>query len=438
MRKILRLARREYSAAVRTKGFIIGLVLAPILMSGGFIAFKISEANVDISDKKLVVIDHSGVIADAILAASKARDKNEVFDKDSGKKVKPAYPVEVIAPDTDEPLKQRLGLSDRIRKGELHAFLEIGAAVVHPSDDPPNARISYYSKNAMVDDLRGWVGYPINSTLRKLRLTDAGIEDGQIRDLFNWIRVDGLGLVTRDAETGVVKDAKRSGGMEAVGVPIFLMMLMYMMILMGSTPLLSSVVEEKTQRIAEVLLGSIKPFGFMIGKIMGGVGMALTASSVYIFGAIISVIYMDLLDTVPYNLLPWFFTYLILALFMYGSIFTAIGSACNDMKDVQALAMPAMMPIIFAMILIGPVIKQPTSSFAMWISLIPPFTPLLMTLRMGIPGGVPLWQPIAGVILVLATTIATVWAGGRIFRVGILMQGASPKLRTMIKWAIRG
>ena len=438
MRKILRLARREYSAAVRTKGFIIGLVLAPILMSGGFIAFKISEAKVDTSDKKLVVIDHSGVIADAIMAASKTRDTNEVYDKDSGKKVKPSYPVDIIAPDTGDPLKQRLELSDMIRNNEIHAFLEIGASVVHPSDDPQNAGISYHAKNAMIDELRGWVGYPINSTLRKLRLSDAGIEDGQVKDLFNWIRVDGLGLVTRDEETGEVKDAKRSGGMEAIGVPIFLMMLMYMMIIMGSQPLLSSVVEEKTQRIAEVMLGSINPFGFMIGKVMGGVGMALTASSVYLVGGIISVIYMDLLDTVPYNLLPWFFTFLILAMFMYGSIFTAIGSACNDMKDVQALALPAMMPIIFAMFLIGPVMKAPTGSFATWVSLMPPFTPLLMTFRMGIPGGVPLWQPIAGVGLVLATTIGAVWTGGRIFRVGILMQGTTPKLRTMLRWAIRG
>ena len=446
MRKIIRLARREYMAAVKTKGFIIGLILAPILMSGGFIVLKLSESRVDTTDKKMAVIDHTGLIAEAIIEASKARSENDIYDRKTGKKTGPASLIEIVTPNFDNLRQQRLELSDRIRKGDLYAFVEIGKDVVHPAGHPPGPpagppqppRIAYHSENSALDELRRWVAWPINNQLRKLRLADAGIEESQVKDLFTWVPVEGLGLASLDEATGNVKDAERSKGVEAIGIPIFMIMLIYMMLIMGAQPLMNSVMEEKNQRIAEVLLGSIQPFEFMMGKLLGGVGVALTASSVYIVGGIVSVKYMGLVDSIPYGLIPWYFGYLILALFMYGSIFAALGSACSDSKDVQSLALPAMLPLIFCMFLLGPVLKEPMSDFSTWVSLFPLFTPLIMLFRQSTPGGVPLWQPCVGIVNILALAIVSVWAGGRIFRIGILMQGASPKLRNIIRWVIRG
>jgi len=276
------MARREYKAAVKTKGFIIGLILAPVFMGGGLIAFAVFKDRVDTTDKTVAVVDRSGVVAEALLEAAELRNSKEIHDEETGKKIKPAYFIEVVAPDETDPQAQRLRLSDRVRRGELHAFLEIGPEVVHPGEDAEASRIAYHARNAAMDDVRRWMGWPINNQLRKLRLADAGIDESQVKDLFFWADVEGLGLVSVDEASGTIQDARRASEVEAIIVPIVIMMLMMMMVMMSVPGMLHSVMEEKTQRIAEVLLGSIKPFEFMMGKLLAGIAVSLTSSAVYL------------------------------------------------------------------------------------------------------------------------------------------------------------
>jgi len=438
MRKILRLIRREYKASVKTKGFIIGLILAPIFMGGGLIVFALLKDRVDTTDKTMAVIDRSGMVAQVLVEAAENRRKTEVYDEKTGKKVKPEYIFEIVEPDEEDPEAQRLKLSDRVRNGELHAFIEIGPDVVHPKEDRATVRIAYHAKNAAMDDLRGWLNWPINNYLRKLRLADAGIDESSVKDLFHWMDVDALGLVSVDKETGEVKGAERANKVEAILIPIALMMLMFLMVMMGVPGLLQSVMEEKTQRIAEVLLGSIKPFEFMMGKVLSGVAIALTSSAVYFIGGILVVRHMGYERYIPYHMLPWFFAYMLMAIIMFGAMAAALGSTCSEAKDAQSLTFPMMLPMLIPMFVYFPVVKEPMSSFATWMSLIPPFTPTLMLLRQTTPAGIPFWQPCVGMLGVLLFTVLFVWAGGRIFRVAILMQGTPPKLKNIIRWAIRG
>ena len=103
MRKILRLVRREYMASVKTKGFIIGLILAPVFMSGGLIVFALLKDRVDTTDKKMAVIDRSGMVAQVLVEAGDNRGKTEVYDEKTGKKVKPNYIFEIVEPDEEDP-----------------------------------------------------------------------------------------------------------------------------------------------------------------------------------------------------------------------------------------------------------------------------------------------------------------------------------------------
>lgn len=438
MRKILRLARREYLASVKTKGFIIGLVLMPVIMGGSGIAMYLFRNQVDTTDKKIVVIDHSGVVANMLIQTAADRNKNHTFDKETGKKIRPAYIFESVPPDQNNPLEQRLELSNLIRDGELHAFLEIGPNVVTPETDRDSARISYHSKNAALDNIRGWINNPINTHLRTLRMQAAGVEQEQVQDILTWLQIDPLGLVSVDSETGEVKKARRSNEGEAIGVPIVMFMLMFMMVMMGAMPLLSSIMEEKNQRIAEVLLGCLKPVEFMAGKVLGGLAVSLTGSGFYVLCGIFLLNKLGLTAFIPYSILPWFFTFMFLNIIMVGSMLAALGSACNDAKDAQNLTFPAMLPIMIPMFLLMPILQEPSSSFATGLSLFPPFTPMLMLLRICTPMGVPAWQPWVGLSGVLLFTLLSVWAGGRIFRVGILMQGKPPKISHILRWAIRG
>jgi len=437
MHRALRLARREFVASTRTKGFIIGLLIAPIVMSGSMIAMKLTEGHVDTRDRRVAVIDRSQRLMPSILADAAARNEREVRDAESGEKLKPAYLFEEVSAEPDRGA-QHLALSERVRDGELAAFLDIGADVMAPGPETGGGRITYHGKGAALDELRRWIEYVVNPHLRRLRLIQAGVDPSTVNDLLDWLPIQAMGLVDVDADTGQIQEARRDHAGEAVAVPIIACLLMILMMLMGAMPLLNSVMEEKTQRIAEVLLASMRPFDFMMGKVLGGLAVSLTATAFYALVGTAAVVHMGWADLVPVELLPWFTAYMVLAILMLGAGLAALGAACSDAKDAQNLGLPGVLPIIVPMFLLGPVMKEPNSTLAFWASLVPPLSPLLMTMRLAHPEGVPSWQPWLALVGVAAFAVLTVFAGGRIFRIAILTQGQTPRLGNLVRWAIRG
>jgi ABC-2 type transport system permease protein len=438
MRKILILARREYRTAVRTRGFIIGLIIAPVFMGGSLIVFAIFQDRVDVTDKNIVVIDRSGVIAESVKQAAEFRNEHEIYDTVKNEKTRPAYNIIIMEPDTADPSGQKLELSERVRDKTYHAFVDIGPDVIHPGDDPDGYRILYYSENAAIDEVRDWISWPINNRLRELRVADLNVRQEAVRDLFFWININGMGLIKVDRKTGDVVEARESNVGETIIVPYVMILLLFIMVMMSAVPLLSSVMEEKLERIAEVLLGTITPFQLMMGKILGSISVSLTASSVYIIAGIITATQMDVRHLVPYNVLPWFFAYLILDIVMIGSMMAALGSACNDSKDAQSLQFPAMLPVILPLFLMMPVLIEPLSPLSTGLSLFPPFTPALMLIRQVSPVTIPLWQPVVGLAGMAIFTLFTVWVAGRIFRTCILLQGQKPKLARLVRYAVKG
>ncbi|NQV14342.1 ABC transporter permease [bacterium] len=432
MYKILRLALREYLAAVKTKGFIIGLVMLPVFMSGSMIAMALLKDHVDIRERHIVVIDETDQFIEILKQAAEERNTTEIFDEESGAQIQPVYRVE-FAERTEDLTKQLGALSDRVRAGEIHAFLHIGASVIHPQENQDLAKVNYYGESAALDDVRGWFRWPINNHLRQLRLSEAEIDEALIPDLFSWADIDARGLLSVDEEGNIV-DAEVSNEVRAIAIPIVMVMLMFMMSMMGAMPQLSAVMEEKTQRIVEVILGSITAFQFMLGKILGGLAVALTSTFVYVGGGVLFMQWRGFESYIPYDILPWFFVNLVLLLFMLGALMTSLGSVANDAKDAQSLSFPAMFPMMIPMFVLFPVLKEPLSSFSTILSLIPPFTPMVMILRLSTPVTIPAWQPWIGLLGVILFTLMVVWGGSRIFRTAILMQGVPLKFSNIMRW----
>ena len=248
------------------------------------------------------------------------------------------------------------------------------------------------------------------------------------------VPVESKGLARLDPKTGEIEDASEQSKVASFLVPFVLLMLMFMVVLMGATPLMQGVVEEKMQRIAEVLLGSVSPFGLMMGKLLGMAAVSLTITGVYLGGAYWAALHYGFAEHVPPALLLWFVLFQGLAALMYGSLFIAIGAACSDMKETQNLLWPVMLLACLPMFMLVNVIQEPNGPAATGLSFFPFSTPMLMVARLAIPPGVPWWQPIVGVLVVLATTLICVWAAGRIFRVGILMQGKGAQLGDLLRW----
>ena len=437
MRKILKVARREYLATVRTKGFIVGLVLAPVLMSGSLIVMAVFRDRTDPRDRKIAVVDRSGVVADALVRAAAERNARDTVAA-PGRPRQAAYLIEIVRPTDRDPMLQRLLLSDRVRAKELHAFVEVGAHALHPSRDTTERHLSYHSQNAALDETRGWIAGEVSNALRRERLLEAGIDTTRVPDLFASFGGTPLGLFTRDPATGQITDAPKRDERAAVFPPMAIMLLMFMMLMWGAMPQLNSTMQEKSQRIAEVVLGSVRPFEFMAGKLLGGVAIALTASAVYVGVGLYALTVLGLSGLMPLSIVAWFLVYMLLAVAMYGALFAALGATCNDPIEAQSVSFLGMLPMIIPTFLLLPVVMQPNGAFATGMSLVPLWTPMLMLMRLATPGGVPMWQPWVALLGMVATTLLFVWAGGRVFRVAILMQGTPPKIQNLVRWAFRG
>ena len=438
MNRTLRLARREYAAQVRTKGFLIGLALAPLLACGGLIVFILMKDRVDVDDQVLAVVDRSGLIGEHLVEQARLRNEADIFDEESGKQVKPAFVIKLEEPHNESPESQRLELSDRVRARELYAFLEISDGVLHPEEEGTTARFAYHSDSPLSEDMKRWLWRPLNSRLHELRAAESGFDLDEVKRITGSIGVESLGLVSVDEVTGEVTDARHTNEAEAVFIPMGMMMLLFIMIMFGAMPLLGSTLEEKTRKISEILLGSVPPSVLMAGKLIGGVAVSLTSLTFYVVVGFLVTRYTGVSDMIPFHLFPWLVTFLLAAIVMFGALIAAVGAACNDQSETQSLMPFVMIPVAIPMFVWFPVVKEPLGDFATWLSLFPPFTPVLMLLRMSTPAGVPAWQPWVGLVGVLCAAVFCVWAGGRIFRVGILMQGQAPRIDTLVRWVFRG
>jgi ABC-2 type transport system permease protein len=438
MRKVWTLFKREYRASVRTKSFIIGLVLVPIMMGGGFAAMIIMEKNKDTDDKHFVIIDHSGLMTGPMNEALEKRNSEEIFNTNTGEKIDATYVVEFMEYDSRDPEGQRLALSQRVESQELHAFIEIGPDIMYPVGEEQEAYIKYYSQHSFNDDIRYWFRNVINNRVQEMRAAELNLDESQAENLMWWIDVEGMGLATVDKKTGEQQDAEKTNELTTFFVPYVLLMLMFMLVMMSAIPQLSSVMEEKNEKIAEVLLGTITPFQFMMGKVMGGIGVSLTTAAIYVVAGVITMNYMGVESLIPVDVLPWFFIFTILFVLMVGSGMAALGATCNDNKDAQSLTFPGILPAIIPMFLIIPVIADPTGPLATTIALMPPFTPTVMVVRMASSVTIPMWQPVVGLMGVILYTTFTVWIGARVFRTAILIQGQKPTFATLYKYAFKG
>jgi ABC-2 type transport system permease protein len=436
--KIWTLFKREYRASVRTKSFIISVLLVPIMMGGGFLAMIIMEKNKDTDDKHFVVIDYSGLMEAPLKKALDIRNNEEIFHARTGEKIDAAYIVEFMEPNEQDLDGQRLALSDRVEKQELHAFIEIGPDILHPAGEGKEAYLKYYSQHSFNDQIRYWFQNVVNNNLREMRAAELNLDETQARDLLWWIDVEGMGLVSVDKKTGEQVDAERTNELQTFLVPYVLLILMFMLVMMSAIPQLSSVMEEKSEKIAEVLLGTITPFQFMMGKVMGGIGVSLTVAAIYVGAGVFTLNYLGMQSLIPVEVLPWFFVFTVLFILMVGSGMAALGATCNDNKDAQSLTFPGILPAIIPMFVIAPIIADPTGPLATTMAFIPPFTPTIMVMRMASSVTIPMWQPVVGLIGVILYTLLTIWIGARIFRTAILIQGQKPTLATLYKYAFKG
>ncbi|MBZ5632690.1 MAG: ABC transporter permease [Acidobacteriia bacterium] len=437
MRRVLLIAKRDYLQTVLSKAYIIGLVLVPILIGASFLATSLAFRG-NAKDQHVAIIDRTGVAASAVIQAAEETSRRAVAKAPGGLNVMPHIVFEQVQPEADQTA-QLLSLSDRIRRGELVLVLDISAGALAPGkEDPPVDLVRIYSNSSGVDQVGIAMQSAVNDGLRRVRLSQLGIDPARFPDILRDVPVVSMALVTKDPVSGQIGGAEKRNPLQAVLVPVFLTILLLMVVLLGAAPHLGAVAEDKMQRVFEMLLCSASSFELMMGKVVASLGTSLTSSIFYILGGLAALAGMALFGVAPLHLLPWFFVYLIAEVAMLSAWSVALGSACNTPQDAQSLAFLLILPVMIPMLMLTPVMAQPNGVLATTMSFIPPFTPMVMLLRQSMPGGVPWWEPWVGLIGMIAFAAAVIWAAARIFRIGILSQGKAPKIRELAQWVVRG
>jgi ABC-2 type transport system permease protein len=425
MRKALTIAWSEFVTALTSKAFLLSIILVPAIMAGSVLFQRMMGKRADLEPRAFAVIDHTGAIYPMLDMTSKAWN---TAGRPAGS---PPFIASQVTPG-DKPIEQvRLELSERVEKKDLFAFVEIPAAALQ--DGARKTAIHYYSNSPSYSGLPNWLDAVINQSITAHKLSAAGVSVMLLKTLNEKTPFESLGLPRRRAD-GTVGEAEKVDRIKTMAIPIVLMTLMFTVIMSSAAPLLNSVMEEKLTRISEVMLGSVTPFELMLGKLLGSVAVSVVLSLVYMAGGLVAASYWGYASAMPVAIVGWFVIYLVLAILMFGAAFMAIGAACADLKDAQGMMTPIMLVFVLPFLVWSPVLQSPDSVFSTVVSLIPVASPMLMLLRLSIFPGPPLWQVGLSLVLTLATSMVFVWAAGKIFRTGILMQGKSATLGEMIRW----
>jgi ABC-2 type transport system permease protein len=428
MKKIFIVAQSEFATLVRSKAFIIGIILLPVVMAGSILLARATRNATDVTERTFAIIDHTGMFAPALVEA--ARTTGAQGNGEPGPKFVPVQ----IALEGRDVEDVRLELSDKVRSKELFAFVEIPSDVLEPQS---GSQVLYYSDHPSYLLLPQWLRSTTGRLVQQVRFERAGVDAALVARLTAPVRVDQLGLVARDV-SGRIAAAKQVDRARAQGVPFVFLILMFITIMSSAPQLLNTVIEEKMSRISEVLIGSVTPFQLMMGKLVGGAGVCALLAAIYVCGALGVAYYWGYADAVAPSQLAWFAFFLLMAVLLFGSIFIAVGAACTDLKDSQNLMTPVMLVMMLPMITAGSILRAPDGMVATVLSLIPTATPFLMMLRISMHPGPPAWQVALSAVFVLATVLFCVWAAGRIFRTGLLMQGKSASVSEMIRWVRQG
>jgi ABC-2 type transport system permease protein len=425
MHKISLIIKREFLTRVRKKTFIIGTILFPLLYLGlifgtGYIAEKTKE------DLKIALIDQSGLFTEDMIKSVNGSDTANAF--------------------------KLITANQEAFKAHFDSLGYDGYVVIPKSF---NWKTGADSNSFLVNTKKSFGIGAMNPFEKK------------INKIWNKIKNDSLGIdITKEAVLNKTIDLKLNNEKDKnanAGVATIIGyvsgFLMYFILLLYGSQVMMGVTEEKTSRIAEVVVSSVKPFQLMIGKIIGIGMVALTQFLIWI--ACIFIIYnvgkssgnmggatTGMVGTIQnvftsVNLpivVGCFIFYLLAGFFFYSSLYAAIGSAINeDMREAQSLSFPITMLIIFSIALMTPAIANPSSPVAVWASIIPFSSPIVMMARIpfGVPNTVPWWQLGLSMALLVAGFMFTTWFAARIYRTGILMYGKKPSWKEMIKWAFR-
>jgi ABC-2 type transport system permease protein len=410
--KLQAVVRREYLERVRSKAFIIGTILGPILM-GLIMVLPVLIMGRGGKLLRVAVLDAGGVLQEEVEETLREarRDGAPRFDVQA--------PGEGTIPEREETLRKA------VLDGKLDGFLLL------PEDAVEASTARYYGRTVSNQRDLSMMRWIVRDLLVAHRLAGAGLDPDRVKEL------------TRDMEWRTLR-LSEEGEREEEGLGILLaivlLMILYTSILMWGQVVMGGVIEEKSSRVIEVVASGVPPTQLLAGKLLGVGAAGLTQFLVWS----LSLLGISLATAGPVAaglpmpeirplVLVSFVVFFILGYAFYASLYAAIGAAVNTMQEAQNFIFPVIIPLILGLVCFPVVLESPDGPLAVVLSLVPFLTPLLMFLRIVVLTP-PWWQIALSLVLMGAAIWGVLWLSGRIYRVGILMYGKKPTFPELVRW----
>ncbi len=451
MKKIWQVALREFLSTIGTKSFLLGLIIPPVLIASlSLIMPMVLNDEAPRIEGELAIIDRS----DTVFEALKAYLKPEAIAKRRGaiaetiKEHTPEVlqgvasaqidgaledalgdvPLITVSPVPDETETQKAALLEEARaQGSRLALMVVDAnAVIPNAGEETLGRYELYVREKLDDRLIDEFKSAAAHVIRMARLRARQLDPEEIDALTTIGRVRPV-VVTAEGD-------KRSNQVLNTLLPMGFMGLLIAAVMTGGAYLLTSTIEEKSNRVVEVLLSAISPLQLMAGKILGQMAVGLIVLAVYGGMAVIAMTAFALLGLIELSLFFYLFIFFIIAYLTIGSFLAAIGAAANEMREAQSLQMPVIMTMMIPWMLWLPLSRDPNSTLATVLSFLPPISPMVMMLRICSSSPPPTWQVLLAIVIGAVSVVGVIWGAAKVFRVGLLLHGKAPNYRTLMRW----
>ena len=420
MRKILKIAQREFAETVKTKTFILGLVMVPFII-GGIIFFTSRISQGKSGPRPPINVAVTDLSSEIFVEA-----KNGSFYNYNKSNPDRQILIHELRAGEDPNAIENEG-RNQLRQGRLDVYAVVDKDILQGSGE-----IHVYThkpKPSNVDLLWTVENLFRNAVVnQRCKIQDISPETlSKLRD----VPIQRVEIGSADQKDRVQSEGDRAAKMM---VPFFFMYLIFMGIVGMGQHLISSVIEEKSSRVIEVLLSAVSPFQLMAGKIAGLAGIGLTVVSLWAGAAYIAARWQGLSVEITGELMLYFVVYYILGFLLFSSLLAGVGSICNTIKETQGLMMPIMMVFIIPLLAWFKLVQDPNGTLARVLSFVPPMTPMVMILRLAAGSEIWIGEILASIVLLGITVPAAMWAAAKIFRTGILMYGKRPGLREVARW----
>ena len=420
MRKIWLIVKREYITRVRTKAFILGTLALPLL-SGTILVISIFvAAGSSKSAVKIAILDEVGGLGSAV---QKSLTQNKSSSRPDSEVVQI---VEHPSPRLEE------FFNSQVKTGEVDGVLVLPKGLL---DGKSSAKFHARSMQAMA--LLGPLERAVSDAIISRRLTAEGKKAGAMKNVFKLAQVQ---LVSPASQ-----DQKGDSSEANFAIAIIAGMVLYMTLVVYGMSTMHSVMEEKSTRMIEILVSSIKPFDLLAGKILsvGAVALtqylvwAVTIGTLFASAASITAMVRPGAAVPSFNLSPMLLVYLVVfflsGYFLYSALYAAAGAIVSTDEEARQVQMPLTLLILCSFLLLNVVLNDPNSTLAVVLSVTPFLSPILMTLRVAMETP-PFWQIALALVLSTLTTIWVIRISAKIYRVGILMYGKRPSLKELRRW----